>query len=138
MFPLHILQVSTPNEFTAHSSEHSCEWCTRRPFCFSLGIFFYMSMTDFEQREAITFLSKQNKWMPSTTKQCCKKLRKWCKRREVQIPTVFCTMTALLRTVFSLSNSTSQRKQWLPYPILCTLQTWVHVTFFYFRNLSGQ
>ncbi len=43
-----------------------------------------------------------------------------------------------LRTVLSLSNSTSQRKQWLPYPILRTLKTWVHVTFFYFGNSSGQ
>ncbi len=40
--------------------------------------------------------------------------------------------------ILSLSNSTSQRKQWLPCPILCTLQTWVHVTFFYFCNSSRQ
>ncbi len=40
MYPLHILQVSTLIKFTVHSNEHSCEWCTRHPFCFLWGIFF--------------------------------------------------------------------------------------------------
>ncbi len=53
--------------------------------------FLCMKMTDFEQRSVIKFLLKRNKWIPSTTKQCCKKLRKQWKRREVQITIGFYT-----------------------------------------------
>ncbi len=44
--PLHILQVSTQIEFTVHSDEHLCEWCTRRMLCFSQGIFFVHEHVD--------------------------------------------------------------------------------------------
>ncbi len=60
MFPLHILQVSIPTEFTAHSSEHSREWCMRHPFFFHSVFFSCVNMTDFEQRTVIKFLSKRN------------------------------------------------------------------------------
>ncbi len=42
-----------------------------------------------------------------------------------------------VKVILSLSNSTSQRKQWLPYPTLRILQTWVHMTFL-FPQSSGQ
>ncbi len=134
MFPLHILQVSTLTEFTRHSSEHSPEWCMRRPFCFSWGIFLCVNMMDFEQPVVIKFLSEWNKTNVEIENTLFEVLgdaaytkwtvQKWTKR--------------FREAVLLLSNSTSQRKQRLPYPILRTLQTWVPVIFFNFCNSSGQ
>ncbi len=88
--PHHILQLSTPTEFTVRSSDHSCEWCTKHPFCFSLGIFLCVNMTDFKQWMVIKFLSKRNKMNVEIKNELCevwggaayKKLtvQKWTKR----------------------------------------------------------